>query len=719
MFSSKKGMKMALFGDSNGLLVSLAHNYLDLGWSVIPLQGDANPQKSKSPALLSWAAYQRRQPSKQEISHWFVEEKHSAMAIVLGAVSGVVVLDIDLPERAEEFARSFPQLTETLTIVSGNRKLPHYYFSITPELHVPSRRGGSVELRSNGQYVVAPGVCIKGRTWEITNDVPPRKLTELDLRRILNFLHRPHETCEKGANRRSDVTEAQSSCDPDVGHDFPKLTPARLKRNYRKWADEHGRNNALFDVACYARDHGWTRAQVETVLVTSHVERVTYGGHEKESIVQRKREALRTIASAFSRPARPLRKREDDCKQLPNAVREKLLQLGLDKVARLLDGLMMAGFEVGKEFVAAEAYAAVAEFGIGRNATFATLKTRIPLQTSPNCIAYAAERCAEQTNQCLFGRVAKPGINRGRPATVFIMPSIDALCELLKVENKGGDRLKVDDLQSPAAYRRALHVALIERSPGKYPRLWLSSRLGISKATCRRYERQARIEVMPTFDAWSVHWGNVDSALPDDPVMGQFIEDDRGKRYPPLRTIARMLLGHGRRVVYRSQDANHYSLPSAIAMMSAKKVSQRKIVFEPKRHKMLCAPWAKIAVSRTVVRSGTSLVADSNIPIKPDRQHRETCLPLKLESERKSVIDVEKVDDRRLALCTEKVYQALKNANPQRSLTRMNAEKLVVEYGVSLVERGLKVMGKRRSIRNPAGFLKVWLRSEKAFAGVA
>ncbi|MBC7871582.1 MAG: bifunctional DNA primase/polymerase, partial [Chitinophagaceae bacterium] len=408
-------------------------------WSIIPLRGDSDPSNPKAPALPSWKIYQQKPPSRRLLKLWFDGHPDRVAGIVTGRVSHLAVLDIDKPERAVDFIRQCPDLTQTLTVRSGNRQLPHYYFYVPDELTVPSRHADGVDLRSDGQYVVSFGSTINGQCWELLNDLPPRPLNKDDLARLLAFI------------ASSSVSQKPNAANPPLPSiqppsRIPDTTDEALVKRYRQLAYQVGRNNALFTTACYARDHDWAEADVCRALIQSHVAQPPPPKHVPETPMQRQAEALATINSVFNRPARPDRPM-GFVSQLPNAVREKLLQLKLDNVARVLDGLLMVGYRAGQTFTASQAYQALGQLGIGRNTVYTALKAVVAAGRSligqaappspPHPLfpdANAAMRCADVTKLMRFGRDAKPGKIAGRPEHHHLMPSTEMLCEALDVK---------------------------------------------------------------------------------------------------------------------------------------------------------------------------------------------------------------------------------------------------------------------------------------------
>ena len=55
----------------------------------------------KVPAIWTWTEYQKRQPTKEEVSQWFDEDPDANIAIVTGAVSGIVAFDLDSENAVE------------------------------------------------------------------------------------------------------------------------------------------------------------------------------------------------------------------------------------------------------------------------------------------------------------------------------------------------------------------------------------------------------------------------------------------------------------------------------------------------------------------------------------------------------------------------------------------------------------------------------------------
>lgn len=112
-------------GTIDGAVERAALRYLEHGWSVIPIAAaDKRP-------LVGWRAFQTRLASAAELSAWFQGWPTANVAIVTGAVSGLVVLDIDPAhggnDSLDAVQREVGGLPQTLSAVSGGGGR-HLYF---------------------------------------------------------------------------------------------------------------------------------------------------------------------------------------------------------------------------------------------------------------------------------------------------------------------------------------------------------------------------------------------------------------------------------------------------------------------------------------------------------------------------------------------------------------------------------------------------------------
>lgn len=131
-----------------------ALGFVARGWSVV-----AGEPRGKRP-LLPWLEFQRRRATPAEIDRWFGRWPRANVAIVTGALSGLVVLDVD-PRHggAESLAQleiDHGPLARTVEATTGGGGR-HLYFE-HPGGQVSNRAAlaPGLDLRGDGGCVVAP-----------------------------------------------------------------------------------------------------------------------------------------------------------------------------------------------------------------------------------------------------------------------------------------------------------------------------------------------------------------------------------------------------------------------------------------------------------------------------------------------------------------------------------------------------------------------------------
>ena len=105
--------------------------------------------------LLAWTEYQKRLPTKEEVNHWFNTNPDANIGIVTGAVSNLVVFDLD-SERALEYAEEqggFPE--DTVKVKSGKgyhvyMRHPGFYVNNKVNLAL------TIDIRADGGLIAAP-----------------------------------------------------------------------------------------------------------------------------------------------------------------------------------------------------------------------------------------------------------------------------------------------------------------------------------------------------------------------------------------------------------------------------------------------------------------------------------------------------------------------------------------------------------------------------------
>ena len=566
-------------------IFTAAEAYFTLGYSVIPLLGDTNPDRPKV-AAVPWSAYQQSKPALAQLRQWFVEDEFMALAIVTGSISRLAVLDFDTPEGFRSFKSRFPALAETHVVQT--RRGFHIYYRLPSNMRIPSRKGQGVDLLSDGCYVVARPSTIAGHTYKLVQGGQPRTLSIPDLHHILSFI----EEQSPASSRQFPVPSSQLPAQVDlpnpsssfthhsslVTHNLSSpqhsaLSTQHLSSSYRYYAASgQGRNRALFFASLTARDYGWLLEQTLQTLVDLHINQRAPGSHTSESPEIRRLEAENTIRSAYSRPPRVRKIAQShpgESNGLPNTVRENLFQRKNTHAVRLWEGLHVKGIHPSTIFTAEQAVTTLKGI-VGRDSIYNALNLTINGEAlfehlSPSAHPQASNDAAIDTEtkkpkKCVFGRAEKSGINpRGPQTRRFIMPAPLDWCRILGVQPLHSDPLTVDDLSSAKMTRMAAHRELIKRRPGMYPRRWLAHRLGVRVETIDTYNVEIPIQKRPQFSEKRIYWSNI-RLVPDDNMQidGAFLEDSSGKRYPAKRTIAAKLLAQGQSLTYKRQDANYY-----------------------------------------------------------------------------------------------------------------------------------------------------------------
>ena len=559
--SARDGLILS-FSNYFQTLWTTAETYLSLKYSVIPLRGDLDTAQPKA-AAVPWKVYQSRRATLSDLHNWFIEQQFPALGIVTGRISRLMVLDFDTPELFQYFKVRYPHLTQTRTIQTHRGW--HLYFC-PPDVPLSSRKGSGVDLLSEGCYVVAPPSTIGETAYRITRGGQPRSLTSSDLHAIHLFLDSlsPQPESSPQLPPHQATNREVPSLPPQ-----PEISASTLIATYLK-ESIRGRNQALFRAALIARDNGWTNQAVLNCLAARHAHHPGGAGHIEETVSQRLREAQATIDSIFSHPPRHKSpQNRERALQLPNTVREKLLQLNQTATLRTIEALFHLGITPGTNLTRTQ----IVEYLAGTvgdwsiRIALASLSPdgspifpRINPSPEPPTQAKAASHSeTDTTKKCFFGGAEKPtGSLTHRPATHFLMPSIPELCQMLDVKPAGSDPISLDDLSSARKTRQAIHRELIKRRPGIYPRRWLAARLGVCKETLDAYNRDIPIHFKHLFHETPINWSNLNRVPSGVVISGAFLEDNEGKRYPARRQIAAHLLRQGRAVRYKQQDANYY-----------------------------------------------------------------------------------------------------------------------------------------------------------------
>lgn len=125
--------------------------YHKRGFSVIPIQA-----REKKP-LIAWESYQTQRSTEEEIRAWWAKWPEANVGIVTGAVSGLVVIDLDSMEAKDKLKELLPYYDLTTVPRSRTGKGWQLFFK-HPGVPIPNRAGviPGLDVRGDGGYVVAP-----------------------------------------------------------------------------------------------------------------------------------------------------------------------------------------------------------------------------------------------------------------------------------------------------------------------------------------------------------------------------------------------------------------------------------------------------------------------------------------------------------------------------------------------------------------------------------
>ena len=649
-------------------------------WSLIPLiPGGKKP-------VVPWKRFQSQRASEAQVEAWFSNTDLN-IGVVTGRISELVVLDIDKRSIFRKLTAEIPPLYQSFIVET--RRGYHVYLHLPPHLTFPSMSFDGLDILSDGRYVVAASSTVSGFTYRVQIRRKPITLTPDLMAAIIDFA---------GTNTKHSPTPVKEPPEAEIAH--PDIKPSALQYMYRSRAGREGRNNALFEIACYGRDHGLSQFVVESALVDIH----TYQESPytlRESLVARRREAERTIRSAFNRPARPHRNRvgQSSDSQLPNTIVEHLLNDNRAYVVRTLVAVRLKGIKPGMPFEASQAKKLLKGV-VGRDSIDAALQfleTVSPEPPSKMSKDVAIEQAKSLNNNCVMFRVKKSGISR--TTRLFFMPTDAQLAALLGCKDGPVlDHFTLEDIKSAKKLRQSYHVRFIRRRSGQYHNALLAKRLGVCKRTVQNYNAADKnIQSAPQYQENRVFWSNIEKLIPDElPHGGFFLTDKWGKRYPAKREAARFLLTQkGNRVTLYRQIANMYwygDLPMPSLSLPA---PEQVPTFQRQHYPVASAPMptARKPSARTHAES-----------------HRPSFRPQ---------YDLPADDPEAIKRFAQHLYEQINTLPTEEGgkLSLKRAEGMVERYGIANVRTALQRTLKRKNVYKPAGFLVTILRSEHKWLG--
>ncbi len=104
--------------------------------------------------LVKWKDYQSMVPTEEEVIGWFTQWPDASIGVVTGAISGVVVFDLD-SQKAFDYAQAQGGFPETVRVKTGKGEhvwVKYPGFFIKPDVN----KKLDMDIRGDGGFVVAP-----------------------------------------------------------------------------------------------------------------------------------------------------------------------------------------------------------------------------------------------------------------------------------------------------------------------------------------------------------------------------------------------------------------------------------------------------------------------------------------------------------------------------------------------------------------------------------
>lgn len=146
--------------------------YTALGWSIVPAHsvhadGRCTCRNLKCVTVakhprVRWRAFQQRLPTEQEIVRWWKRYPDSNIALITGAVSGLVVVDVDPRHGGDESWSDYVRKHKTVQASVGPIALTggggaHHFYAAPPEpIHNRANVLPGIDSRGDGGYVIVP-----------------------------------------------------------------------------------------------------------------------------------------------------------------------------------------------------------------------------------------------------------------------------------------------------------------------------------------------------------------------------------------------------------------------------------------------------------------------------------------------------------------------------------------------------------------------------------
>lgn len=148
----------------NKSLLPLALTFINRGWSVIICGQDKRP-------LISWKEFQTRRATIEEVVKWFEQFPEAQLGVVTGEISNLTVIDVESDGDLNLIK------DETLTVKTGGNGR-HYYFEYDQEFTNAVRILPSIDVRSEGGYIITAGSKTTKGDYSVLKDFSVVKMSK-------------------------------------------------------------------------------------------------------------------------------------------------------------------------------------------------------------------------------------------------------------------------------------------------------------------------------------------------------------------------------------------------------------------------------------------------------------------------------------------------------------------------------------------------------------
>lgn len=156
-----------------------ALDYAARGFSVIPITDSREEGREMKKPLIRWREWESRAAGPEQIKQWWKMWPNAGVAIVTGAVSGVLVMDID-PKNGGT-AEGLPPTDMVVNTGGGGQ---HYYYKMVPGQRNRAGANG-VDVRADGGYVVAPpSLHMSGEAYAWDPDEEPGEIDQVTIAKL-------------------------------------------------------------------------------------------------------------------------------------------------------------------------------------------------------------------------------------------------------------------------------------------------------------------------------------------------------------------------------------------------------------------------------------------------------------------------------------------------------------------------------------------------------